>query len=337
MYEKILLFFIAINIPIVLFYKQLVKFIDINDTPDTVRKFQKNIIPLFGGILIVYNLIIFFIIDFFFNLNAYTYFFNTREYFVFFAGIFGCFFIGLYDDKYDLSANKKLFLNTVLIFLLILIDESLLISKLQFSFNSIPIELKNFSYPFTVLCVLLLINALNMFDGINLQVGSYCILILILLSIKELYVFVNLILILSLILFLIYNYFNQAYLGDAGTQVLAFVLSYVLIKSHNTGNNIAPDYIFVILSFPGLDMFRLFLVRIIKGKNPFRADRNHMHHLISHKYSPLISFFLIQFVIIANLLIYNFLDNKIFSIIFIILLYVLMVLIFKKKNFEKII
>jgi UDP-GlcNAc:undecaprenyl-phosphate/decaprenyl-phosphate GlcNAc-1-phosphate transferase len=337
MYEKIFILFVIVNTPIVLFYKQLVQFIDINDAPDKVRKLQKDIVPLFGGILIVYNLIIFFVTDIFFNLNNDEYFFNTREYFVFFTGIFGCFSIGLYDDKYDLPASKKLFLNTVLIFLLVLIDESLLISNLLFSFNSNPIELRNLSYPFTVLCVLLLINALNMFDGINLQVGSYCILILILLFINELYIFINIILILSLILFLIYNYFNKAYLGDAGTQVLAFIISYVLIKSQNVENNIRPDYIFIILSFPGLDMFRLFLSRIIKGKHPFKADRNHMHHLISRKFSPLISFFLIQFVIITNLVIYYFLDNKIFSIIFTVLLYIIMVLIFKKNNFEKII
>ena len=285
MYEKTILLFILVNIPIICFYNQLVKFININDIPDKARKLQKKEVPLFGGILIIYNLIVFFLIDYFFILNPYKYFFNTREHFVFFAGILSCFLIGLYDDKYDLSAIKKLVLNFFLILFLILIDETLLISELHFSFNSNSIELRNFSYPFTILCILLLINALNMFDGVNLQVGVYCILILILLSIKELYTFINLIIILSLILFLIYNYLNKAYLGDAGTQILAFLISYILIKSHNTSNNITPDQIFVILSFPGLDMFRLFLFRIINGVSPFKADRNHIHHLLINRFS----------------------------------------------------
>ena len=86
MYEKILLLFIAINIPIIFFYNQLVKFININDIPDNIRKFQKKRVPLFGGILIFYNLFIFFFIDYFFNLNPYEYFFDTREYFVFLFG-----------------------------------------------------------------------------------------------------------------------------------------------------------------------------------------------------------------------------------------------------------
>ena len=332
MYEKTILLFILVNIPIICFYNQLVKFININDIPDKARKLQKKEVPLFGGILIIYNLIVFFLIDYFFILNPYKYFFNTREHFAFFAGILSCFLIGLYDDKYDLSAIKKLVLNFFLILFLILIDETLLISELHFSFNSNSIELRNFSYPFTILCILLLINALNMFDGANLQVGVYCILILILLSIKELYTFINLIIILSLILFLIYNYLNKAYLGDAGTQILAFLISYILIKSHNTSNNITPDQIFVILSFPGLDMFRLFLFRIINGVSPFKADRNHIHHLISYKLGSMLGFFIIQCAIIINLLLYHFLPNKIISIVFIVFLYLSLLLIFKKNK-----
>jgi len=331
MYEKILLLFIAINIPIVFFYNQLVKFININDIPDNIRKFQKKRVPLFGGILIFYNLFIFFFIDYFFNLNPYEYFFDTREYFVFFFGTLGFFIIGLYDDKYNLSAKNKLILNSFLILFLVLIDDTLVINNLHFSFLSNPIELRNFSYPFTILSILLFINALNMFDGINLQSGVYCVLLFVFLSTKEFYVFINLILILSLVLFLIFNYMNRAYLGDAGTQVLAFIISYILIKSHNSSNSITPDEIFVILSLPGIDMFRLFIFRIIRGEHPFKADRNHIHHLILDKLGLTMAFSIIQGVIIVNFSLYYFLQNKIFSILFIILLYLSLLLIFKKN------
>ena len=37
---------------------------------------------------------------------------------------------------------------------------------------------------------------------------------------------------------------------------------------------------FYISGIPGLDMFELFIFRIVKGKNPFSADLNHIHHLI---------------------------------------------------------
>ena len=332
MYEKTLLLFIIINIPIVFFYNQLVKFINIYDIPDNIRKLQKKRVPLFGGILIIYNLFFYIFLDYFFDLNSYEYFFDTREYFAFFFGIFGFFLIGLYDDKYDLSPTKKLAFNSFLIFFLVLVDETLLINNLQFSFLTHSIELRNLSYLFTILCILLFINALNMFDGINFQAGLYCILIFIFFFIKDFYNFINLILILTLILFLIFNRLDKAYLGDAGTQVLAFLISYILIKTHNVNSNISPDEIFVILSFPGIDMFRLFLSRIIKGKHPFIADRNHMHHLISIKLGHISVVFIIQGIIIINFLLYYFLPNKIISILFIVLLYLSLLLIFKKKS-----
>ena len=240
--------------------------------------------------------------------------------------------IGLYDDKYDLSPTKKLAFNSFLIFFLVLVDETLLINNLQFSFLTHSIELRNLSYLFTILCILLFINALNMFDGINFQAGLYCILIFIFFFIKDFYNFINLILILTLILFLIFNRLDKAYLGDAGTQVLAFLISYILIKTHNVNSNISPDEIFVILSLPGLDMFRLFLFRIIRGEHPFKADRNHMHHLISKKLGSMLGFFIIQGAIITNFLLYFFLPNKIISIICIVLLYSLLLLIFKREK-----
>ena len=90
-----------------------------------------------------------------------------------------------------------------------------------------------------------------------------------------------------LILFLFYNSLNKIFLGDSGTQVLAFVISYVLIKSYNLNQSFTLEEIFVILSLPGLDMFRLFLLRVFNGKNPFSPDRNHIHHLIEKKFKKL--------------------------------------------------
>ena len=131
---------------------------------------------------------------------------------------------------------------------------------------------------------------------------------------------------------MIYNYFEKGYLGSSGTQILGFIIAYILIKSHNANSHITPDQIFVILSFPGLDMFRLFLFRIINGIHPFKADRNHMHHLISKKLGSMLGFFIIQGAIITNFLLYFFLPNKVISITCIVLLYTLLLLIFKREK-----
>ena len=43
------------------------------------------------------------------------------------------------------------------------------------------------------------------------------------------------------------------------------------------------EQIFFILILPGIDMFRVFLVRILNKKNPFKADNQHFHNLIAKK------------------------------------------------------
>lgn len=310
MSEVIFLLILIINIPIVIFYRTITKIICINDRADNVRKLHKTDIPLFGGILITFNIIIFSILDFFLNLNLINELYSTREYFSFYLGIIFYFLLGIFDDKFDLSANKKLLLNIFILIILIFLDNNLVIKQLNFSFLENPVELRNFSYPFTILCILLFSNALNMFDGINLQTATYCLIIFLIFIFKDVFFLISIILICVLILFLFYNFFNRMFLGDSGTYVLSFLISYILIKSHNIEQKFEPEEIFVILSLPGLDMFRLFLLRIWKGKSPFTSDRNHIHHLILKKFRSFQTFLIIQVFIISNLLVFYFVDNK---------------------------
>ena len=190
MYEKIVVIFFIANIPILFFYDFINKRIKLYDYNDGRRKFQKNPVPLIGGLLLIYNILLFVLVDYQidFEKPIYEYFSNTREYFAFFIGLIFCFLLGLYDDKFNLGANKKILINFFIILLIILIDENLVIKELSFTFLENPIDLRNVSYFFTILCFLLFINALNMFDGMNLQVGTYCILIFYFFIFKNSYV-----------------------------------------------------------------------------------------------------------------------------------------------------
>ena len=40
---------------------------------------------------------------------------------------------------------------------------------------------------------------------------------------------------------------------------------------------------FIILMLPGIDMFRVFMQRALKNKNPFTPDRIHLHYLLLDK------------------------------------------------------
>ena len=79
-------------------------------------------------------------------------------------------------------------------------------------------------------------------------------------------------------------------------------------------------------------MMRVFLIRLFNGRHPFRADRLHLHYLISDKLNNLGAFIIISTQVIINLLLYYLVSNKILVLIIVIILYTLLVLLFKKKN-----
>ena len=55
----------------------------------------------------------------------------------------------------------------------LLIDESIILMNLEFEFPDKNIILNDISLFFTLFCMLVLVNAVNMFDGINLQSGIF--------------------------------------------------------------------------------------------------------------------------------------------------------------------
>ena len=83
------------------------------------------------------------------------------------------------------------------------------------------------------------------------------------------------------------------------------------------------------MMIPGLDLIRLFIIRIVKGKNPFLADSNHIHHLYLKKFSLNTTFLIIQFqIIFPIILFYIFNVNLLFLILLSSSIYLLIVLYF---------
>ena len=64
MQSSLFLIFIIIilNLPFLFFYKGIVNFVKIVDRPDKIRKFHKNDVPLIGGFIVLYNLLLVFFI-----------------------------------------------------------------------------------------------------------------------------------------------------------------------------------------------------------------------------------------------------------------------------------
>ena len=69
------------------------------------------------------------------------------------------------------------------------------------------------------------------------------------------------------------------------------------------------DEIFLYMSVIGFDLIRVTFSRLIKGKNIFAGDLNHIHHILIKKYSLITSTLLIQSIIIIPIIYANF-TNK---------------------------
>ena len=327
-----LFIFFIINIIFIANFNKIKFFYYILDKPDKKKKLHHKQMPLAGGIILIINILLYFIIA---NINKQhlsteIFFHNIFDLYIFVFTSLIIFCIGLFDDKYNLSPNYKFLFLFIVIFLALNFDESLIITTINISFFDKAINLKEFSVLFTCLCFLIFLNAFNMFDGINLQASFYSIIILTFISI----IYVNSLFIKILLIFLIcysfLNYKNKSFLGDNGSLLIAFLIGYIFIKLYNNDKIIFVDEVFIYMMIPGLDLIRLVFKRIVNKKNPLRGDRNHLHHLISSKFSLFKSTIIVQFLIFTPIFLLYLNIKQIIIILITICCYIL--LIYKVKK-----
>ena len=80
---------------------------------------------------------------------------------------------------------------------------------------------------------------------------------------------------------------NKVFLGDSGSLfiggIVAIYVMYIcsseyLILEYYDINKIF--FVFSILIYPIIDIIRIIFIRLIRGKSPFSADNNHIHHIL---------------------------------------------------------
>jgi len=324
-----LLLILFLNLCIFLNYERLSRFVNLFDIPDNKRKLHQKKIPNIGGFFIIINLLFFYVSKLIFIdlIDDYNVFINFFSFFIITLAIF---ILGYLDDRYNLSANYKLFFLGIIFFISIYFDEKLLLNHLYFQTFSIGIILGKWSFLFTCLCFLLFLNAMNMFDGINIQSAAFFFLIFSVFFFKNLFLSFSLLILVLLSFYLLLNFKSKIFFGSNGIFVLSYLAGYILIKSYNL-SKLNVEEVLILLLYPGLDMFRLFLERISRGKNPFYPDRNHIHHLIcdllkNNNFAILVSVLLFSLPIIFY---YLFNINSLIIIFSIILIYTSSFIFFK--------
>ena len=200
------------------------------------------------------------------------------------------FIIGVYDDLYNADFKLKFLLQIIVA--KILVDQGYVITNYYGLFGIYEISwlLAQLSSIFVFLIVVNAINFIDGIDGLAKTEVFKIIFIVELVSNNTTPLFNLAAIILASILPLYYFNFrknHKVFLGDAGSLFLgSLVMLYIfhLLNPHfefKQGYQINKVVVSVmILLYPLIDLLRVFIIRIGRGKSPFKADQNHLHHYI---------------------------------------------------------
>lgn len=167
-----------------------------------------------------------------------------------------------------------------------------------------PFNVGIFSIPLTYLWLIGITNAINLMDGLDGLAGGVS---LIVLSSFGAIAWVDqdwmtfgicLAFIGGILGFLRYNYHPASiFMGDTGSLMLGFLIASISLKGlQKSDGNIALLVPIVALLVPIGDTSLAFFRRLLKGKHPFKADKDHLHHRLidlglSHKQAVHVIYF----------------------------------------------
>jgi len=194
------------------------------------------------------------------------------------------FLLGLVDDIYNLPAKFKLVLQILIATLVYLLGVKI---DVPFEMFGWTLDLNQWSYPITLLWIVGISNAVNFIDGVDGLAGSVVTVNSIALALiassmapaNPISALIAFILAGSMLAFLTYN-FNPAriFMGDSGALFAGFLLASLSITGVMKGAALALLLPFIFLAVPIIDITFASLRRILKGRSPFVADAEHIHH-----------------------------------------------------------
>lgn len=211
------------------------------------------------------------------------------------AGMTILFFIGIKDDLVGIDPNKKI-LFQVLAALILIFFGDLRVDYLYGILGFHHIE-EMVSVLLTCFIFIALTNAINLIDGIDGLAGGIATIASgtfgawFLLTNHFAMACLAFTLAGALVGFLRFNFSktSKIFMGNTGSLIIGFMLAFFAVRFVNLNASFrfeptaffnAPIIAIVILIIPIFDTLRVFLVRILAGRSPFSADRNHMHHIL---------------------------------------------------------
>lgn len=247
------------------------------DYPDGGRKSHARPTPLVGGIALMVPLLLVALVEA-------TWSRSDSEIFTALVLLGGGFLLlGLYDDRNHVQPTLRLFISAALFGAIVLLEPRLALTRLDLG-GPFLIPLGVLAFPFTILCLVGLQNAINMADGMNgLLIGLSMFWAACLLAYAPGYLAPFLMLmLLGLAILLLYNLAGALFLGDAGSYAIGGTVGILMIYVYQTSGGALPMLTVVLwLLVPVLDCLRVVFVRTLQHRSPFEPDKNHLHHRLA--------------------------------------------------------
>jgi UDP-GlcNAc:undecaprenyl-phosphate GlcNAc-1-phosphate transferase len=200
---------------------------------------------------------------------------------------------GAADDMHDITPRSKLMLQLVAA-LFMTSWAGVFVAYLGNLFGFGPISLYYWSIPFSVICALGVMNAVNMLDGMDGAAGGMALVATAWLAYAALLqglgteAMLLMLLCASIAGFLAWNLRvpplrerARVFMGDAGSMMLGLALCWFSIDVTQGAGRVMPPIVCVwILAIPLLDMARVMFLRVLRRADVFDADREHLHYLL---------------------------------------------------------
>jgi UDP-GlcNAc:undecaprenyl-phosphate/decaprenyl-phosphate GlcNAc-1-phosphate transferase len=192
--------------------------------------------------------------------------------------------VGLADDRFSLSPVLRLAIATIVLTLTVVYAPDFRVEFLRFTGVAELIVLPAAaSIIFTLVCLIGLLNAVNMADGKNGLVITLAIIWTAVLFARNPAPFDPLLFAVmgSLIVLLAFNMKGALFLGDGGSYGISAIFGLLAIYAYNHSfATFAAEQVAIMFLIPVLDTVRLMTWRVRHRRSPFAGDRNHLHHYL---------------------------------------------------------
>jgi len=314
-----------IMVPII---KKLALHVGAIDKPDN-RKVHKKPMPTMGGLAIFISFVIGCI--FFGEVN-------TQMISILLGGII-IILLGIFDDINSIKARYKFIVQIIAASIVVIYGGIYLPQLSAFGLN---LTFGTWGYPLAIIFIVAIINAINLIDGLDgLAAGissiyfvTIGIIAFMLNRIGGLDITLTLLILGATLGFLVYNFSPASiFMGDTGSMFLGYIISIIALLGYKATTVTSLFVPILILFLPILDTVLAIFRRVLKGENIGSPDKEHIHHqLLKLNKSPRKTVFIMYGVSIlcaAISIFYSLGDNQLAILLYILLMLIIVVLIFK--------